>query len=123
MRYYHGGVTGLRPGQFILPPTETDTVSISDCGAPTDELSQRVAEVHRRDRVYVTTDLDAARVFAAYAPFGNNRRGGDVYEVQPVGDIEPDPDYLADDNASVCCERARVLRIIATGVRRSLVGA
>ena len=61
----------------ILPPTVTKAPSLSEYGA---------AGVHRRDRVYVTTSQAAALLYAA----GVNR--GVIYECEPVGDIEPDPD-------------------------------
>jgi hypothetical protein len=42
----------------------------------------------RADRVYVTTNLEEAAIYAALAPAGG--RGG-VYAVKAVGALEPDP--------------------------------
>lgn len=43
----------------------------------------------RRDRVYITTELDAAALFA------KGCAGGSVYRVEPVGPLEPDPSAQA----------------------------
>jgi len=59
-RYYHGGVPGLRPGDYLVPPAEHGGPSLHGYGS-----------VGRRDRVYVTTLLEDARLFAAgYAARG-----------------------------------------------------
>jgi rifampin ADP-ribosylating transferase len=88
MDYYHGGVPGLRVGQKILPAQQTGAKSCGDY----------VHYNHRMDRVYVTTDRDAATVFAAMHPSGR----GVVYRVQPEGDIEPDPDCRKEGLAFQC---------------------
>jgi len=118
--YYHGGIRGLQPGDLILPPDETGAVSVADVGAPTEELSIRVAQVHRKDRVYLTSDVFAARVFASLHPNSRRRYGGDVYEVEPIGDVEPDPDYLVGDGGSVQAARARVVAVIQRRVPRPI---
>lgn len=73
MSYYHAGPRGLT---MILPPTKTGAVSTAAYGA---------SAVCRRDRVYVTTDFNAAVMFASLLPRGT------VYEVEPVNAL-PDPD-------------------------------
>lgn len=98
VRYYHGGVPGLR--DEILPAQRTGAVSNADYGA---------GEVCRRDRVYLTTILDAAALYAAGAP---SEAPGWVYEVEPVGDLESDTDYLGPDGDSVCARRARIIRVV-----------
>jgi hypothetical protein len=115
--YYHGGVAGLRRGNLILPPAETGAVSIADVGVPTSELAAKVARNHRKDRVYLTARLDVARVFASLAVTGR-KRGGDVYRVEPLGEIEVDMDYLLDDGGSVQVARARVVEVVARRVPR-----
>lgn len=94
--YFHGGVPGLRVGQYLLPPTITKSKSLSDYGA---------AEVHRTDRVYVTTRKSAALIYAASV------KNGVIYECEPAGEIEPDPDCSL-PGLSWQCEKAKVLRII-----------
>lgn len=95
-RYYHGGPAGRQVGAFLLPPTATRARSLAEFGA---------AAVCRRDRVYVTTDRNAALLYAA------GHRRGVIYEVEPVGTLEPDPDCNT-PGLSWQCERARVVRVI-----------
>jgi len=77
MKLYHGGVPGLVPGQILQPPARTGTPSCSDYDS----------KHSRSDRVYVTTDPEEAAVYAALAPWGGR---GDVYEVEPGGELEPE---------------------------------
>lgn len=118
-RYYHGGFPGLRVGRHIEPPVTTGVKSLSDLETAPDDLRERVAAVHRKDRVYLTTDLDVARMFAGLAPYGCCHRGGDVYEVAPVGAVEHDPDWMAEPGQSVAAARGRITAVIARGVRRA----
>lgn len=94
LTYWHGGRPGLKPGSYLLPPSITKAPCCSDYGA---------AAVHRRDRVYVTTQQAAALVFAAGHP------DGVIYECEPVGAIVPDPD-CSDPGLSFECEKARIVR-------------
>lgn len=94
--FWHGGRPGLPRGSFVLPPSITRVKSLSDYGA---------AGVHRRDRVYVTTTQAVALMYAAGVPKGV------IYQVEPHGEIEPDPDCTL-PGLSFQCERARILRCI-----------
>lgn len=94
--YYHGGRANLQRGAFLLPPTITKAASCSEFGA---------AGVHRKDRVYITTSFDAAVMFAA------GQRNGMVYQCEPIGAIEDDPDCSA-TGMSFQCERARITKVI-----------
>lgn len=96
MTYFHGGLAGRQRGTFLLPPNITRVRSLSEFGA---------SAVHRRDRVYVTTAFEAALLYAASA------RNGMVYQVEPLGHIEADPDCDM-PGLSWQCEKACVLRII-----------
>lgn len=120
--YYHGGIPGLHIGQYILPPYETGAQSVADVvGAPPNEQAE-IERVHRRDRVYITTERGTAELWASLYPGGTPVRGGDVYRVVPEGDVDPDPDWRGEPGVSVCAPRARIVGIVATGVRRSLAG-
>lgn len=99
MAYYHGGPPGRQRGALLLPPNITGARTTADYGA---------GAVCRRDRVYVTTDINGALMFAA------GQRRGVVYQVEPIGALEPDPD-CTQAGLSFQCERARVLRIIKPG--------
>lgn len=101
-RYFHGGFPGLRPGGLVLPPDTTGserTLSgiVAEHGGP--------AYAARRDVVYVTSLRQAARVYAAFYP------DGALYEVQPEGDLAPDPDCL-ETGISWSCPAAEVLRVV-----------
>lgn len=110
LRLFHGGPAGLRE---ILPPTRTGVMSTRDACAGDPELAAQAAAVIRRDRVYLTSDPDEASLFAAMNPSG---LPGVVYEVEPVGDTEPDPDYSGPATV-VHASRARVRRVAFRGVR------
>ena len=117
--YFHGGMPGLRVGDSILPPSATDAFSVADVTDAPADLRAKVAEVHSRDRVYLTTDPQAARLFAALHPAGDEWRGGDVYRVIPEQPVTPDPDYLHDDGGSVCAPSAVVVSVVVRGVLRA----
>jgi rifampin ADP-ribosylating transferase len=97
-RYFHGGPAGLAE---ILPPTRTGVPSAAKFGA---------AHVCREDRVYITTDEKAAALFGALAPV---RGDVVVYEVEPIGEIAPDPD-CNEPGLSWECESARIVRVVRT---------
>lgn len=96
VRYFHGGARGRARGAMLLPPDITGAPSLSQYGA---------AGVHRTDRVYVTTNFHAALLYAAA-----NRKGV-IYEVEPLGELEADPD-CSQAGLSFQCPRAKVLRVI-----------
>ncbi|GGZ72917.1 hypothetical protein ACFOOM_01225 [Streptomyces echinoruber] len=86
-RYWHGGVPGRLPGDRLLPPAVTGTERTLTRYA---HVLGASAERARRDRVYVATGRDIARVYAAFYP------DGALYEVLPVGGMTADPDCLVD---------------------------
>lgn len=96
MKMYHGGYGGLKDGSMVLPPSVRGAKTCADYGA---------GHVCRRDKIYVTTDIDDARSIASQTP------NGKVYEVMPIGDISPDPDCLV-PGLSFECDRARVVRVV-----------
>ena len=95
-RYFHGGNKGLRVGEYILPPATTKTLSTS-------QLVDTRGN-HRTDRVYVTTVFTEAQMFAA-----PNRKPV-VYEVEPEGSLEDDPDNKL-SGRSYACEKAKIISI------------
>lgn len=94
MKYYHGGGRGYKE---ILPPDLTGASSTADY---TNKLCDK-------GKVYMTTCFDSACVYAAMYPKGK----GVVYEVEPVGEVYPDEDYIPDDGGSVCAERAKIIKV------------
>ncbi len=96
--YYHGGPAGLRIGDHILPSAETGAPSTASFGA---------AGICRRDRVYVTTDVNAAVPYASAHWPGRGR----VYRIDPIGDLDPDPDCQI-AGLSYQCPQARIIAIV-----------
>lgn len=94
--YWHGGQRGLKG--FVLPPSETGASGLHS-------YAHRIKGGHvvRRDRVYVTTDKDAAIMYAATHP-----SGGAIYRVEPIGELVPDPDCDL-PGLSFECAKARIL--------------
>jgi hypothetical protein len=111
MKWYHGGGK-LPKGADILPPTITSVTAGAD---------QIPADLHdtshvRRDKVHVVNDLDVAIMYACV--WG---RDAWVYEVTPVGDLEPDPDYTPAVCDPLDCETAPTMSMMcdsAVVVRR-----
>lgn len=97
--FYHAGPRGL---DVILPPSATGAASSASYGA---------AGVCRRDRIYVTTDLDCAVAFASAVP---PTGAGWVYVVNPV-DPQPDPDCFEPDLSFEARSAAIISTIRPTG--------
>lgn len=93
-KYYHGGPRGLKK---ILPPSITGAPSCASYGA---------GKVCRRDKVYLGLTAEHAMIFAAMNPSGP----GAVYEVEPVGVAEHDPDWFGEPGESVQADAAIVIR-------------
>ena len=103
MAYFHGGVPGLKPGDLILPPDQTGaehrlSAVSAELGAP--------AHATRTDVVYLATDRNVARAYAAFYPDGT------LYRVQPIGrEPEPDPDCEM-PGLSWQCSAAEVVGVV-----------
>lgn len=109
-RYWHGGKPGLRPGDTITPqPLGSGEHLVDGCEVcearkrgqqlPTDNLDA--------SRVYVTTDREYARIYAAGFP------NGALYRVEPMGELELSPDPVP----SWGCASALVLVVYDAYVR------
>lgn len=96
-RYYHGGPPGLKSFDKILPSSVTGACSTATYN-----------DVCRRDRVYITTSIEGAAVYAAMHP----SRDGRVYRVKPVGEMVADPD-CNEPGLSWECEYATVINSVA----------
>lgn len=102
--WFHGGAPGLKQDDLILPAQELGI------RAGADYLEGDTSHV-RRDRVFISSRFSVAAAFASTTPDEQDRAW--VYMVQPIGEIEPDPDYSGEDpDESRQCERARVRKVI-----------
>src|SRR5438270_3233146 len=95
-RYFHGGHRGLLVGQYILSPAVTQAQSAPDFA--------NMHGLHRKDRCYVTTSLTDAQLWAA------SNRDPVVYEVEPEGPLEDDPD-CKEPGRSYTCEKAKITAV------------
>jgi hypothetical protein len=93
-RYWHGGQSGLKVGEYILPPVITGARK---------EMVGFGRRWERSGCVYVTTEHRIAIVHAAL-----HESGGTVYTVDPVGDVLPDTEHNV-PGASWICNAARIL--------------
>jgi hypothetical protein len=107
-KYYHGGKAGLPTGGYVLPASETGHDQrykwLQKVYGDFDATRYDMAEV------YMTSDVNWATAYAA-------EPNGWVYEVEPVGAIEMDPD---EDvlGMSWKCSRARILSRVHIPSRR-----
>jgi hypothetical protein len=92
VRYFHGGVPGLKPGDLIRPAISLGIHKVKTPNQP--RYSPR--------RVYITRLRWYAELFA-------NGAKGDVYEVKPVGRALRD----LDAKSSFHCSCAEVVAVVA----------
>ncbi|UQA95718.1 hypothetical protein [Streptomyces halobius] len=89
VRFFHGGVPGLRPGDLITPHLPNIVDGCAVCAAKAAGQQPHVPGLGtvdpitaRPDRVYITSDREYARFYASKFP------RGDLYTVEPVGELE-----------------------------------
>src|SRR6266849_10338620 len=92
--YFHGGNGGLEVGGYILPPSIT--------GAP--QNGNVPTHVRRNDRIFMVRNFIDAAPWAAHHPKPV------VYEVEPEGSVEDDPDVDA-PGISFQCQKAKIVAI------------
>jgi len=115
VRYFHGGIPDLNPGDLIKPhpPRVVDGCPI--CVARAEGKNHVVPGLgvvdpatKHPDRVYVTTD----RLYGLF--YASKFWLGDLYVVDPLGDVEAS---VEDRFPSFTCEGARVLSVVSRAVR------
>ncbi|MFB7443095.1 hypothetical protein ACFC01_33150 [Streptomyces mirabilis] len=124
MRYFHGGVPGLKPGDLITPSSPHVVEGCKVCEARAQGLTAMVGgeavdpPTGRPDRVYITSDRDYARFYASRYWYG------DLYTAEPVGELEASTE---DPFPTWCVPAARVVSVYTQAVqltrsqRRSLL--
>lgn len=105
--FFHGGVPGKQVGELLLPAARLGLrYRYFATSAPYDP-----------DWVYVTADEAAAYAYASrYLTTDSQLIPGDVYEVEPVGGVQLDPDYHLFPEAFARCRQARISRVVARAV-------
>lgn len=112
-RLWHGGVPGLAVGDRLLPPSETGH---QHTWAETSAAIGLRSIAQRRDRVYVTSDRELAKVFARTWHDGARERShGWLYEVS-ADDLEDDADLLSVPGISFQVGSALIIRVADRGV-------
>lgn len=106
---YHGGVPGLSPGDLLRPGHSRDHLhpGCPWCEARANGSSHLGDGPSQRRAVYVTTDRAYARWHASL--YGR----GDLYEVEPVGAVEPSDE---DPIPTWTCGAARVVLVVQRAV-------
>jgi hypothetical protein len=109
VRYFHGGVRGLRAGDELVPPTEHNGPTLKQyanrlLGARTNNPAA-LAQLAEGSCVYLAAGESIARAFAALYP----PPGGALYEVEPLGEASTDWDAPGE---SFVAPRARVVAVI-----------
>lgn len=107
IKFYHGGVKGLKIGDLVLPMSATGKSNTRNYFT-----SEQIKAGHGlAHKVYVTSDLYAAKAYASTMPFG------DVYLVEPLGVLQDDIDA---PGVSFCCDYAKVISIVQRRVKFKL---
>lgn len=105
-RYWHGGAPDLRPGDRIEPRKAGDDHHLLD-DCPTCQARREGRQLEHDDNdpalVYVTTDREYARLYAAGYP------NGALYRVKPLGELVDRSNH--DPVPSWGCKAALVLAV------------
>lgn len=112
-KYWHGGRPGLQPGTLLVGRSEAErTAADTSFYSGTDTLGEPVPDP---DRVYLSSDREFARAFAALMQLRDTTTGvaqhGTVYAVEPIGDVQVDPDF-ASSGVSWSAPKARVTAVV-----------
>lgn len=116
--FYHGGTPGLEPGAII---TSRAAMEAEGKTLPQHHLQPGYAlGLTDRERIYFCTDYQMGRAWAARLQWRDHTTGltvehGTLYRVEPIGQIEPDPDF-PDHDVSWSAPQARVVSVEETNV-------
>ncbi|MEU0275977.1 hypothetical protein [Streptomyces sp. NPDC006307] len=115
VRYFHGGVPGLNPGDLLAPhrPNTVDGCPICAAKAAGEQpivpgLGNVDPLTERPDRIYITTDREYARFYASKWWLG------DLYAVEPMGEVEESTEDLF---PTWCAQGAVVVSVVSRAVR------
>lgn len=110
--YYHGGIAGLSVGDIILPREHLPSwrgKTVLWRGEPADTIGDLGSTVS------LTLELAIATGYAGeyLSPLGQ-REPGQVYRVEPLRPLLPDPDWPASFDAIARCEEgAKIVEVLA----------
>ncbi|SDT03693.1 Acetyltransferase (GNAT) family protein [Brevibacterium sandarakinum] len=112
--YWHAGWPGLEPGTILVGSDEATGLGIDSARYMGQDRDDEL-DPYDASKVYFSNDIEFARAFAtntqiADSPTGVVYQRGALYRVEPIGDIEPDPDFQKSD-VSWCSPRARIVTV------------
>lgn len=115
--YYHGGVPGLAVGDCIKPIENTSAFNTQEVMAAVARSGLGPASFtdlahYSASVVYLTARRDVAAAFASvYVSPEGRPTLGDVYRVEPIGDLGVDPDFVHAPDLFFTAPRARIVKI------------
>ncbi|WP_129590875.1 NAD(+)--rifampin ADP-ribosyltransferase [Bradyrhizobium shewense] len=92
--YFHGGNAGLKVGQYILPPAETGAA----------QNGSVPSHIRGKDHIYMVRD------FVEAAPWAAHHESPIIYQVEPEGNVENDPD-VEKPGLSYRCPKAKIVAV------------
>lgn len=92
--YFHGGNAGLKIGGYILPPSETKVPQNGDVPS----------HIRGKNHIYMVRD------FIEAAPWAAHHTNPIIYEVEPEGVVENDPD-VEKPGLSYRCPKAKIIAV------------
>lgn len=105
--YFHGGAPGLDVGDILRPAADLGlyfTYNLANA-------------IYDPTYVYFTTRVEIATAYASRCVLPHiDAIPGDVYRVQPLGPIEPDPDCEPLPDIYMRAPRARILEVVQRAV-------
>src|SRR5699024_604575 len=115
--YWHGGKPGLKPGDLLVPPgSQSGTARDLTNAAISSNPALQAQYPADQQRVHVTHDQRFARVFAARCRDAE-LKPGDLYQVEPIGPLESDPDSTAIAGINWACAQARIMAAVERRVQ------
>jgi hypothetical protein len=137
-RLWHGGIPDLKAGDLLLPPSVTGNGRQAKIAAdiarrhPGVDLDQVRSDDPSRDWVHFTPHRHIAQAYAASCR--RDYGGGALYVVEPVGEVEPDPDFpiqglrahaarivrVYDPHVNLSDDRAAAIFAASTAVERGI---
>lgn len=105
--FWHGGAPGLEVGAVLLTAQAAKAAGREDTAHA---LQHGYADgTTDARRVYFTTDREMARGYCGLYKVGD-AASGSLYRVEPIGPVEPDPDFEGRD-VSWCAPGARIVEV------------
>lgn len=112
--YWHGGWPGMEPGTILVGAAEATQLGIDPAQYTGHKINNDLTPYNPK-KVYFSSQREFARAFANNTRMADEQTGvvfqrGALYRVEPLGDIDADPDFL-DSGVSWCASQARIIAV------------